>query len=263
MDDGPTSSADNEQAAEPRHSNSRGKTKSVLSEKKLQRLQEDYNKRGIVYLSRIPPHMKPQKLRHLLSQYGEIGRIYLAPEDPGLRKKRKQTGKDTGKNFTEGWVEFEDKKLAKQVAAMLNGQAIGGKKRSAYHYDLWAIKYLPKFKWDHLTEELAYLKAIHDQKLAAEISAAKRERDFYLGQVDKAKAVKAMSERRQQRKEEVGADQGGGKANEPAVGQKRHSGDDQPILRAYKQRKVKPDQVKDPGAPGLSSDLLQLVAGKR
>jgi ESF2/ABP1 family protein len=55
-------------------------------------------------------------------------------------------------------VEFEDKADAKLAAAALNGQQIGGKRRSAYHFDLWAIKYLPKFKWDHLTEEIAYEK---------------------------------------------------------------------------------------------------------
>lgn len=37
-------------------------------------------KRGVVYLSRIPPHMKPLKLRHLLESFGEVLRIYLAPE---------------------------------------------------------------------------------------------------------------------------------------------------------------------------------------
>lgn len=63
-----------------------------------------------------------------------------------------------GKNFTEGWVEFDDKAIAKSVAAGLNGQQIGGKRRSAYHFDLWCMKYLPKFKWDHLTEEIAYEK---------------------------------------------------------------------------------------------------------
>ncbi len=41
-----------------------------------------------------------------------------------------------------------------QVAAMLNGNPMGGKRRSAYHYDIWCLKYLSKFKWDHLTEEI-------------------------------------------------------------------------------------------------------------
>lgn len=48
--------------------------------------------------------------------------------DPALRKKRKQKGGNSGKNFTEGWVEFEDKDKAKEVreglqAAQLKGRA--------------------------------------------------------------------------------------------------------------------------------------------
>ena len=37
---------------------------------------------------------------------------------------------------------------------MLNGNPMGGKRRSAHHYDIWCLQYLPKFKWDHLTEEI-------------------------------------------------------------------------------------------------------------
>ena len=74
--------------------------------------------------------------------------------DASARKRRKKQGKNSGKNFTEGWVEFDDKRVAKRVADMLNGQPMGGKHRSAYHYDLWCLKYLSKFKWDHLTEEI-------------------------------------------------------------------------------------------------------------
>lgn len=44
--------------------------------------------------------------------------------------------------------------MAKRVAEMLNGQPMGGPRRSAYHYDLWNLKYLHKFKWDNLTEEI-------------------------------------------------------------------------------------------------------------
>ena len=31
---------------------------------------------------------------------------------------------------------------------------LGGKKRSYYHDDMWNIKYLPKFRWTHLTEKV-------------------------------------------------------------------------------------------------------------
>lgn len=61
-----------------------GKEKSESRKsKKKQRLLEEAakaNQRGICYLSRIPPHMDHVKLRQILSQYGEIQRIYLAPE---------------------------------------------------------------------------------------------------------------------------------------------------------------------------------------
>ena len=83
---------------------------SKLHEKKLKRQE---NKRGVVYISRIPPHLvrgvtsntrgargwpavvsacrsrplslscrlqKPQKLRQMLEEHAEIGRLYLAPE---------------------------------------------------------------------------------------------------------------------------------------------------------------------------------------
>ena len=42
-------------------------------------------------------------------------------------------------------------------ALALNGTQIGGKKRHNLFYDdIWTIKYLPKFKWQNLTEKLAY-----------------------------------------------------------------------------------------------------------
>lgn len=71
----------------------------------------------VLSVATVKPHLtqKPQKLRHLLEQHGELGRLYLAPEAPSLRAKRKRHKGNTGKNFTEGWVEFEDKRVAKQV----------------------------------------------------------------------------------------------------------------------------------------------------
>ncbi len=39
---------------------------------------------GVIYISRIPPFMKPHKLKHLLSPYGSIGRLYLKPEGKRL-----------------------------------------------------------------------------------------------------------------------------------------------------------------------------------
>jgi len=173
---------------------------------KLLKLKEKEKRKGVVYISRIPPKMKPRKLRSLLEPYGEIGRVYLAPQEEDPRKKAAK--KSSGPQFSEGWVEFLDKTVAKDVAAMLNNQPMGGKKRSSHYSDLWSIKYLPKFKWDYLTEEAMYKRKVREQKMAIEISQAKRERDFYLQQVAQSKAVKAMEERRAKKRkaaEESGA----------------------------------------------------------
>lgn len=35
---------------------------------------------GVIYISRIPPGMRPEKVRHLMSAFGEVGRVYLQQE---------------------------------------------------------------------------------------------------------------------------------------------------------------------------------------
>ena len=37
---------------------------------------------------------------------------------------------------------------------MLNAQPIGGKKGTRWRDDVWTLKYLPKFKWHMLTEQV-------------------------------------------------------------------------------------------------------------
>ena len=80
------------------------------------------------------------------------------------RKKRMAAGGNGSKQFVEGWIEFADKKVAKnvssiaarrpdltlpldmQVARALNNTLIGGKKRNFYHDDMWNLKYLKGFR---------------------------------------------------------------------------------------------------------------------
>ncbi|XP_042061245.1 pre-rRNA-processing protein ESF2-like [Salvia splendens] len=163
--------------------------------KRLLKEAEKAEKRGVCYLSRVPPHLNPLRLRQILSHYGEIGRVYLSPEDASNQMRRKKAGGFRGQEFSEGWVEFIDKKVAKRVARSLNGEQIGGKKRSSIYYDLWNIKYLSKFKWDDLKEETEIKNATREQKLVLELSAAKKERDFYLSKVDQSKAISKIGER--------------------------------------------------------------------
>ena len=45
--------------------------------------------------------------------------------DPMSRKRRRKHGGNKGKCFTEGWLEFKDKSIAKAVALSLNNTIIG------------------------------------------------------------------------------------------------------------------------------------------
>ncbi|KAK7276023.1 hypothetical protein RIF29_17154 [Crotalaria pallida] len=220
------------------------KYKLKKNKKRLLKEAEKANKRGVCYLSRIPPHMDHVKLRHILSQYGDIERIFLAPKDSSAQLPSKPSRRSQNMAFTEGWVEFTNKNVAKRVANMLNGEQIGGKKRSSFYYDLWNIKYLSKFKWDDLNEELAFKRAVREQKLALELSAAKRERDFYMRRVDQSRALNAIEERLN-KKQKVEQD------SEQMTKVVRHFPQTKPVAIANAKE----------SKPAVSDDLLDAVFG--
>ncbi|KAL0117748.1 hypothetical protein PUN28_008861 [Cardiocondyla obscurior] len=148
-------------------------------------------KRGIIYLSTIPRYMNIVMIREMLSAYGKLGRVYLQPADNEAQStKYKKKLKKAIKHFTEGWIEFESKKVAKFVAETLNNTQISTRKRSKFYDDIWNIKYLPRFKWIHLSERLAYERAVHKQRLLTEIAQAKREVNFFSYNVDRSKKLR-------------------------------------------------------------------------
>ena len=153
-------------------------------------------KKGVIYMSRVPPFMKPEKVRHLLSQYGDIERIYLVEEDKTARKKRLKAGGNKKVNFTEGWIEFSHKSVAKRVASALNTKPMGGKKRGFYYDDIWNLKYLKGFQWAHLTEKIAYENRVRDQKLRLEIAQAAKENAAFMERVEQSKQIDKMEERK-------------------------------------------------------------------
>jgi hypothetical protein len=65
-----------------------------------------------------------------------------------------QPKKHQSANFTEAWLEFSDKRIAKTVAPMLNAQLIGGKKGDRWRDDIWTMRYLSGFKWEMLGEQV-------------------------------------------------------------------------------------------------------------
>lgn len=126
------------------------------------------DKTGLIYLSRIPPGMGPSKVKHILSSYGDIGRIYLVAADSSSNNSRSRDNPSKHKHrphrFTEGWIEFLDKRVARHTAELLNARSIGdvsisrGSKKNGgtkkWKDDVWTMKYLPRFKWNMLSEQV-------------------------------------------------------------------------------------------------------------
>ncbi|KAI0332449.1 hypothetical protein GY45DRAFT_1320960 [Cubamyces sp. BRFM 1775] len=194
-------------------------------------------KAGVVYISRIPPGMQPAKVRHLMSAYGEVGRVYLQQEDPKrayLRRKYTSTKKP---HFTEGWVEFKDKRVARSVAEMLNAQPIGGKKGSRWRDDVWTMKYLPKFKWHMLTEQIAHEAAVHQAQLRVELSQSRKEQREYLKNVELARVLDKRAERKRKTQD---SEEGAQAEPRPPKVQKR---DETYTKQAAKEKRRKPKPV--------------------
>lgn len=177
-----------------------------LTKKNLVATEEAVKKSGVVYLSRIPPFMKPAKLRSLLEPYGTINRIFLAPEDPTAHARRVKAGGNKKKTYTEGWVEFTKKKQAKTTCELLNAQIIGGKKGSYYHDDLWNLLYLKGFKWHNLTEQIASENAERTSRMRAEINKTTRENKEFVRNVEHAKMLDTMQAKAKNKKRKTTTD---------------------------------------------------------
>ncbi|GAA5904554.1 RNA-binding ATPase activator ESF2 [Sporobolomyces salmoneus] len=178
---------------------------------------------GLIYLSRIPPGMGPGKVKHLLSQFGEVGRIYLARADANkevsLKKKFKQKERHQSHNFKEGWIEFLDKRVARSVAEMLNAQNIGGKKSDKWHDDVWTMKYLPRFRWDQLSEQVALERATQTSLMRFHLNHSKQEQESYLSAVEKARVSNKIEEKAASRNKSKNQVEGTGSIGEGGGGE--------------------------------------------
>lgn len=167
-----------------------------LTAEELEKEQKRIKRTGVCYLSKIPPYMKPAKLRSVLSRFGTIDRLFLKPEDSTTYHKRVKYGGNKKKNFTEGWVEFVNKKDAKLCASTLNGNKLGGKKTSYYYDDIINIKYLSGFKWLDLTQQIAKENEIRQAKLALELSHQQKLNKSFISNVEKSKMISNIQKKR-------------------------------------------------------------------
>ena len=172
--------------------------------KQVAAAQKAARKSGVIYISRVPPFMKPQTLKHFLAPHARkgLGRVFLTPEDHIAHSQRVRKGGNKKKSFTDGWVEFVSKTDAQVAAETLNGNIIGGKKGNFYHDDIWSMKYLKGFKWSHLTEQIANENAERAARMREEIRKTKKENKAFVDDIEKGKMLAGMEEKRKAKQEE-------------------------------------------------------------
>lgn len=173
-----------------------------VAESSYREMKEKQDRKGILYIARVPPGMTPKFVKGYFGEYG-IERVYFAPEDEERRKRRKKSGGSGKRRYTEGWLEFEDKRCAKKVAACFSGQPVGGKKRhNPFHDDLWALKYLSGFKWENLTERFLYERKMREHRLKAELAQSKKEVDFIVDKMEWSKRLQNIKEKAKNKADE-------------------------------------------------------------
>jgi ESF2/ABP1 family protein len=197
-------------------------------------------KTGVVYISKIPPYMKPTKMRQILVRFGEVDRLFLKKEDQIRHKQRVKGGGNKKTSYEEGWAEFIRKKDAKVCADTLNGNILGGKKGSFYHDDIMNVKYLSGFKWSDLTAQISKENETRQSRLQMEISQAKKLNKTFIENIERSKMIENIQK-----------------------GKPKKKNDDQ-IRRTFEQRSVKTtradgkDRYKESNSKKLDSVLSKV-----
>ena len=154
--------------------------------------------RGVLYIPRVPPYMHAQKLRHLMEDFGQIGRIYLTPEDATEHDKRVKAGGQKKTIYKDGWIEFMEKKVAKRVCESLNGTPVGGKKgHNFYRDDIWTLRYLSRFTWSDLREHLMSKKDSRSKRLEQNQARQAKADEFFLKNVQTVNTVAKAKRKRE------------------------------------------------------------------
>ncbi|KAE8154752.1 hypothetical protein BDV25DRAFT_94670 [Aspergillus avenaceus] len=188
------------------------------------------NKTGVIYLSSLPPYLKPFALKSMLETrgFGPITKVFLSPAVKSANAPRRRSNKR--KTYTDGWVEFASKKTAKICAETLNASIVGGRKGSWYHDDVWNIIYLRGMKWADLMEQMQRERREREAKQRIEDTRARKEDKVFLQGVETGKVLDGMqrkNEEKRKRKVQSDAPETGGEGGEIKV------------RRTFKQNEVK------------------------
>ncbi|KAJ5558426.1 Nucleotide-binding alpha-beta plait [Penicillium sp. DV-2018c] len=157
------------------------------------------DKSGVIYFSSLPPYLKPFALKGLLEKRGFDGitKVFLAPLLPSAAGHKQRSNKR--KLYTEGWVEFKNRKTAKICAETLNATIVGGPKSSWYHDDVWNIKYLRKYTWSDLMEQIQRERAEREARMRIETARAAKEAKVFIEGVENGRVADGIAKKNEEK----------------------------------------------------------------
>jgi ESF2/ABP1 family protein len=171
------------------------------------------SKPGVIYLSSLPPYLKPSALRNLLTHRGfsPISRLFLAPSS---KSKNQHSKKNSRQLYSEGWIEFASRKIAKRCAETLNAATVGGRKGGFYHDDMWNMKYLRGVSWDDLMAQVREERREEEVRRMEERTQIARETKDFVEGVERGKMERGMEKSRERKKtrEKDGGEVSGGQS---------------------------------------------------
>ncbi|KAL2437059.1 Pre-rRNA-processing protein esf2 [Exophiala dermatitidis] len=195
---------------------------------------------GVIYMSSVPPYLKPSALRNLLEQRGfsPIKRLFLSPAS----KHKSGSKKNSRRLYTEGWIEFESKKTARLCAEALNAQVVGGRKGGFYHDDVWNLKYLKGMRWEELMAGIREEKREEEGRRDEERRIIARETKRFIEGVEEGRRKEGIKRKRELK----GAASGSGHDN------------DADVKRTWRQVEVRGKNMPQ-GKDNISEDVKEVL----
>ena len=213
-----------------------------LTALKVEAANKRAHKAGVIYLSRIPPFMRPSTVRTLLSTHGTITRLFLTPETPSTYLSRRKAGGNKKHSYIDGWVEFSRRRDARICVDAINGRIVGGKKGGWYRDDVWNAKYLKGFGWGDLMAGVREEEREREERTRVGVGRERRERAEFLRNLETEKVEETRRTKRQRKAEREGAatGEGEGGGQEAGAEKERKKGGSE---RTFRQNEVrKPDE---------------------
>ncbi|KAI9037841.1 RNA-binding ATPase activator ESF2 [Aspergillus affinis] len=238
---------------ETRTKGSKSKKSSSDKAKPDKKEKKKKKKPGVIYLSSLPPYMKPYALKSLFETrgFGPITKVFLSPEVRPASAPRRRSNKR--KIYSDGWVEFASKKTAKICAETMNASIIGGRKGSWYHDDILNVKYLTGLRWDDLVDQIQRERKEREARQRIEDARTRKEDQVFLEGVEQGKVLDGMQKKNEDKKKRKLQQADEGLRSEKGPGQ------DAKIRRLFKQNEVKMGRDKIQNHGPLEEDAKKVL----